>query len=221
VPPSPESACMNLDPLRPRSVVEERANVISHAVGLALAIVGTIAIVAVPVVRGFPLRGLMCGLFGLTAIATFASSVVYHSCSSHDARRLWLRLDYTSIYLLIAGTYTPLALTLLTPAVGWGLFGVVWALAMVGIALVALGREPSTLFYIAMGSAGVVVAPAMIESVPWPGLLLLVLGGAAYIGGAAFYVAQQLRFNHLVWHVAVILGVGFHYAAVFTYVALA
>ncbi|MEM6927697.1 MAG: hemolysin III family protein [Myxococcota bacterium] len=211
---------MNLDPSRPRSAAEERANVISHAIGLVLAIVGTVALVAVPLSRGFPERAMTCGVFGATAIATFLTSTVYHSLKTERARQLWLRLDYSAIYLLIAGTYTPLALTLLTPEVGWGLFAMEWLLALGGIILVFAGREPSTAFYVALGAGGVAVLPALIFGIPLLGLLLLAAGGACYIGGAAFYVAERIPYNHLVWHIAVIAGVGFHYAAVFRYVAI-
>ncbi len=211
---------MNLDPSRPRSLAEERANVISHAIGLGLAILGFVALVAVPAARGLPLRSLTCGLFGSTAIATFLTSVVYHSATTERARRLWLKLDYSAIYLLIAGTYTPLALSLLTPTVGWTLFAIEWVLALGGIALVFAGREPSTAFYIALGAGGVAFMPALLFGIPTSGLVLLALGGAAYVGGAAFYVAQHVPYNHLIWHVAVVLGVGFHFAAVFRHVAL-
>ncbi|MEN0063698.1 MAG: hemolysin III family protein [Myxococcota bacterium] len=205
---------------RPRSKAEERANAVSHAVGLGLAGIGTIALIVIPAMRGLPLRSLTCGLFGLSATMTFLSSAAYHSAATEAQRQLWLKFDYSSIYLLIAGTYTPLALSLLTPEVGWALCLAEWGLALLGIVRVLQGRDPSTLFYIAMGSGGLVVLPALIQGIPVGGLVLLALGGLAYIVGAGFYVWQRLPYNHLIWHIAVILGVGFHYVAVLRYVAL-
>lgn len=215
-----EGMTTDSDPYRRRSSLEERANVISHAIGLVLAVIGTVVLIAVPAVRGLPWRSVTCGVFGVTAIATFLSSVVYHATQSETRRQRWLEFDYAAIYLLIAGTYTPLAIHLLPPWVGGALFAVEWLLAAGGMALVLQGREPSTLFYIVLGAGGLFVAPALIAGIPTGGLVLLGLGGLAYVGGAGFYVAHRLPFNHLIWHICVILGVGFHYAAILRYVAL-
>jgi hemolysin III len=140
------------------------------------------------------------------------------------AKRICRVLDHSSIYLLIAGTYTPFTLGVLHGAWGWSLFGVVWGLAGIGVLLKSIGRASNPIFstglYLLMGWVVVVAAQPMFARVPTAGLLWLLAGGLSYTLGVAFFATDaRLRFGHFIWHLFVIAGTVFHYFAVYWYAA--
>jgi hemolysin III len=142
----------------------------------------------------------------------YLTSTLYHAVPPGRAKQLLRRLDHSAIFLLIAGTYTPFTLGVLGGAWGWSLFGVVWGIALIGIAmkLIAGPRYPklSLAMYVALGwMVLVAIRP------------LLVLGGLAYTGGVAFYLAPKLRYAHFIWHLFVLMGTTFHFFAVLLYAA--
>jgi hemolysin III len=133
-----------------------------------------------------------------------------------------LKLDYSAIYLFIAGSYTPFALGALSGPWGWTLFGLVWSLALIGIVLKTSNRlsHPwlSTGLYLAMGWLVVVAAGPLVDRVPLPGLLWLLAGGLAYTFGVIFFVmGHRVRYSHAVWHGFVVAGTGFHVVAIMGY----
>ena len=166
-----------------------------------------------------------CVVFGATLVVLYATSTLYHAVPHPRAKGVLRTLDHSAIFLLIAGTYTPFTLVSLRGPWGWSLFGVVWGLAVAGIALrLALPRRPTALFvalYLAMGWCVVIAAKPLVAAVPPAGIALLAAGGLAYSGGVAFYLWRRLPYHHAVWHAFVLAGSAFHYAAVLRYVALA
>ena len=209
-----------MDP-RQQSLGEEIANSVTHGAGLVTAIGGA------PVLIFGAARAGAASLVGATVFATtmillYLASSLYHALPSGQAKRIFLKLDHGSIYLFIAGSYTPFALGALGGPWGWTLFGLVWALAGIGIALKSLDRleHPwlSTGLYLAMGWLVIIAAVPVSERIPLPGIALLVAGGAAYTAGVVFFVLDsRWRYAHAVWHAFVLAGTGFHFFAVLRY----
>ena len=212
------------DPGAPRySRREEAANSLTHGLGALLAIAG-LAILVVSASRHGSARAVVgCVVFGTTLVILYVTSTLYHAVPHSRAKPVLRILDHSAIFLLIAGTYTPFTLVSLRGLWGWWLFGIVWGLALAGIALrLSLGRRPTGLFvslYLAMGWCVVVAVKPLLVAVAPGGLALLLAGGLAYSGGLAFYLWRRLPYHHAVWHAFVLAGSAFHYAAVLLYVA--
>jgi hemolysin III len=208
---------------RQQTLGEEIANSVSHGVALLA------AIAAVPflVTAARPLNTLsFIGtlVFAATMVLLYLASTLYHALPRGRTKALFLKLDHGAIYLFIAGSYTPFALGVLGGPWGWSLFGVIWSLAAMGIALKAFDRltHPwwSTGLYLAMGWLVVVAAVPLIERVPLPGLLWLLAGGVAYTVGVVFFVLDsRVRYSHAVWHGFVATGTACHFFAVLDYAA--
>jgi hemolysin III len=207
--------------VRPQTLGEEIANSVSHGAGLVAAIAGApVLIVAAARMGAASIVG--ATVFATTMILLYLASQLYHALPAGRAKRVFLKLDHGSIYLFIAGSYTPFTLGALGGPWGWTLFGMVWALAAVGIALKALDRldNPwwSTGLYLAMGWLVIVAAVPLFQKVPLPGIALLVAGGVAYTAGVVFFVLDsRWRYAHAVWHAFVVAGTGFHFFAVLFY----
>lgn len=206
---------------RPQSLGEEIANSVSHGAGLVAAIAGApVLIVAAAHSSAASIVG--AAVFAATMILLYLASSLYHALPAGRAKRVFLKLDHGSIYLFIAGSYTPFTLGALGGPWGWTLFGLVWALAAVGIALKSFDRleHPwlSTGLYLAMGWLVVIAAVPMFERIPLPGIALLAAGGLAYTLGVVFFMLDsRWRFAHAIWHAFVIAGTGFHFFAVLHY----
>jgi len=155
-------------------------------------------------------------------VLVYVCSTLYHSLVLTRARHVFQVLDHSAIYLLIAGTYTPFTLVSLRGRLGWTLFGVVWALAVMGVVFksVALGRLPaiSAMVYLLMGWLIVVALPALQRAVGWHGMAWLVAGGLAYTLGIVFFAMDRRRYFHALWHLFVLAGSVAHYCAVLFYV---
>ncbi len=206
---------------RVRSFGEEIANSVSHGVGLVAAVVGVPFLIAAAVDGGEAAAIVGVSIFGLTLVMVFLTSTLYHAMTHPAAKPVLRIIDHVAIYLLIAGTYTPLTLGVLRGGWGWALFGIVWGLGLAGVilTLVAGVRYPrlSVGLYIAMGWLVVIAIKPLWDSLPVGGLLWLVAGGVAYTGGVVFYAADRLRYAHLVWHLCVIAGATCHFIAVLKY----
>jgi len=156
-------------------------------------------------------------------VLLYLTSTLYHALPAPKAKRVFRVLDHAAIFLLIAGTYTPFTLGVLSGGWGWTLFGLVWSLAIAGVLLESLGnfRFPklSLALYVAMGWLVVIAIKPMWLLMPRWGLFWLAAGGLAYTGGVAFYAAKRLRHHHLIWHLCVIAGTACHVVAVLRYAA--
>jgi len=193
----------------------------THAVGTALAIVALVTMVLVA--EGEAFKTISASVFGGTLVLLYLSSTIYHAVSC-PRRKPWLQaLDHACIYLLIAGSYTPLTLVALRGPWGWSLFGVVWFLALAGVLLKTLGRGKrtswwSTGLYIFMGWLAVFALGPMIRALPMAAIAWLVAGGLCYTGGVIFFAWEKLRFNHAIWHLFVLAGSACHVAATALYI---
>jgi len=162
-------------------------------------------------------------IFGTTMILLYLASTLYHSFSSHRVKEVFQILDHSAIYLLIAGSYTPLTLVSLRDPLGWSIFGVIWFLAIGGILTKALMRGnrehwSSTALYVVMGWLIVSIIGRVIETMPPTGFWLLVAGGLSYTGGVVFFAWQKLPYNHAIWHLFVLAGSTCHALAVILFV---
>lgn len=201
----------------------ERFNGYSHLAGSMLALAGAAVLISLAALRGDPWRIVSFCVYGGTLCLLYLNSTLYHSTRGR-AKRVFRKLDHLSIYLLIAGTYTPFALVTLNGAWGWTLFGAIWALAAVGIVQelwIARGaRLASLAIYLLMGWLALVALVPLAQALGWSGLAWLVAGGLVYTGGVVFYLFdERFRHWHGIWHLFVLGGSAVHYAAIVMFVA--
>ncbi len=197
---------------------EEVANVVTHGVGAIAAGAGLAVLLVYSAWFGGPWQVASSVIFGTTMILLYAASTVYHASSSPRVRHAAKVLDHASIYLLIAGSYTPFTLLALRGAWGWSLFAAVWLLALVGVAMEAFWvyrpKWISAVVYLAMGWMVLLAGRRLAEALPPGALPLLVAGGLLYSLGTIFYVMKRVRYAHAVWHGFVLGGTTCHFLAV-------
>jgi len=211
-------------PPREQTPGEELANSISHGIGLVAALAGTPFLVMEAARHGD--AGFIVGssIFAATMVLLYLASTLYHALPPGKAKRVFRIIEHSAIFFLIAGTYTPFTLGVLRGGWGWTLLGLVWGLALTGVALKVFERMShpiiSTGLYLLMGWLIVIAADPMLVRVPLSGLLWLVAGGVAYTVGVAFFVTDaRFRYGHFVWHLFVMAGTACHYFAVLWYAA--
>jgi hemolysin III len=196
----------------------ERFNSISHLVGAVLALVGATVLITVAAMEGGAMRVVSFAVYGAAMVILFLMSTLYHSFSGRAKR--WFRMfDHHSIYLMIAGTYTPFALVGIRGSTGWWLFGLVWGLALLGILLDCFPRNrprilPVTL-YLVMGWLCLFSLEPMLEALSTAAFGWLLAGGIVYTAGVIFYILDHwLPWCHEIWHLFVIGGSACHYCSV-------
>ena len=202
----------------------ERFNSISHVVGAVLAAIGAVVLVFAAARTGDVWKIVSCGVYAAMLLTLYLTSSLYHSVRRPTVKAVLQRLDHCAIYLLIAGTYTPFMLVTLRGPWGWSLFGVVWALAVIGIVqeyLYARGaRILSLVIYVLMGWLIVIGLKPLLAALEWNGFLWLAAGGLCYTGGIGFYATDhKLRHGHGIWHLFVLAGSICHFVAILFYVA--
>lgn len=201
----------------------ERFNSISHLVGAALAVTGTAVLVVLAARLGDPWKIVGFSIYGAMLVALYVASTLYHSVRGR-AKEILQKVDHCSIYLLIAGSYTPFALVSLRGAWGWSLLGVVWGLALLGIAqeiwLAKGARVLSLVIYVLMGWLALVAVVPLWEALTPAGFGWLLAGGACYTLGIVFYATDhKVRHGHGLWHLFVLGGSACHFVTVLLYVA--
>lgn len=205
---------------REQTLREEIANSVSHGAGFLAALVAFPFLVTSAAGQGTA-AVMGAAVFGTTMALLYLTSTLYHALGPCRAKRIFQVLDHGAIYLLIAGTYTPFTLGVLRGPWGWTLFGVIWALAVVGIVFKSAGgvryRRLSTALYLVMGWLIVAAARPLWLSMPAWGLFWLVAGGLSYTVGVWFYAANRMRYSHFVWHLFVLAGTSCHFIAVLRY----
>ena len=204
------------------SAGEELANSITHGVGVVLAIAGLAVLTSFASVFGTVWHIVGCSIYGATQILLYTASTLYQGIPLPRAKAVLRLCDHAAIFLLIAGTYTPFTLVSLRGPWGWSLFGLVWGLALTGIALQSILIRYKALVtaipYVAMGWVAIVAIKPLLESVAPGGLVLLVAGGLAYTLGSVFYVWRRLPYHHAIWHLFVLMGSTLHFFAILFYV---
>ena len=199
---------------------EEIFNSISHGAGALLSLGGAAVLITFSAIYAGATAIAACSVYSLTLIILYSMSLVYHLISEkHEkAKALFKALDNSSLYLIVAGTYTPYALCCLGGAGGWTLFGVIWLAAVVGIVLTWIfkrARRVVATCYVALGWAIIIALEAFRMSIPTLALIFLILGGALYMGGLVFYNSKNMHYMHSIWHLFVIAGSIFHYFSIF------
>ncbi|MES0447816.1 MAG: hemolysin III family protein [Desulfobacterales bacterium] len=197
-------------------------NSISHLIGAALALVGLMLLVVLAARQGDPWKIVSFSIYGTTLLLLYTFSALYHS-SHGKAKKVFRKFDHLSIYLLIAGTYTPFSLITLRGGWGWSIFGAIWCLAILGIVLDSLpqkGRRVLPLIiYIFMGWFILIALKPLLRALPLMGFAWLLLGGAFYTIGVVFYALdERVRHFHGIWHLFVLAGSLSHYFTVLFYV---
>jgi hemolysin III len=202
---------------------EEIANSITHGVGTALAIAALAILVTFAALQGDAWRVVGLSIYGATLVILYLVSTMYHAFRRPRIKRIFRTLDHSAIFLLIAGTYTPVTLVHLRGGWGWSLFGIIWGLAAGGIVakifLTGRLRALSVLFYVAMGWMVLIALHPILETVPRGMLAWLVAGGVSYTLGLAFYIPKRLAYHHAVWHLFVLGGSLCHFIGMLLYVA--
>jgi len=205
---------------------EERFNMISHIVGGGMGIAATVLCVVVAALEG-NVYGVVSGaIFGASMVALYTISSVYHGLHSGTGKKVMQILDHCTIYFLIAGTYTPFCLCTIrqhNPALGWGTFGFVWALGLVGIVLNAIDlkrfQKVSMVLYLGMGWCIILTGKLIVSLLGGAGFALLVGGGVAYTVGAVFYgLGHKKRYIHSVFHLFCLVGSALHVLCILFYV---
>lgn len=201
----------------------ERFNSYSHLAAGLLALSGAVVLIVLGALGGDAWKVVSFAIYGATLVLLYGASTLYHSTRGR-AKSVFRKLDHSAIYLLIAGTYTPFTLVTLRGPWGWSLFGVVWGLALVGVAQ-ELWRGKKTrglslAIYILMGWIVLVGVVPLIEALSWIGFAWVVAGGVIYTVGIIFYVFDK-KFTHWhgIWHLFVVAGSAVHYFAILLYVA--
>jgi len=207
---------------------EEIANTLTHGLGIVLAVVGTVVLLAAAQASGSPYAPIACAVYGATMIVLYLASTLYHGAGIQRMQgiapeRPRLRaFDHIAIFLLIAGTYTPYVLISLRGVWGWSLFAIVWSLAAVGAVfeLTSLRRYRGAMIalYIGMGWCGIAAIQPLVQAIAPTGLWLLFGGGAAYTLGVIFYKMKSLRYHHALWHLFVLAGSVLQYFSILYYV---
>lgn len=201
---------------------EEIFNAISHGAGALLSIAGCVILIVFSAIHGDAYSVVSSAIFGASLIILYTMSTLYHSITHVKAKKVFRILDHSTIFILIAGTYTPYTLVTLRGALGWTIFGIIWGTAVFGIVLNAISIERfkriSMVCYILMGWAIVAAARPLYQNLNKGGLILLVAGGVLYTVGIIFYAMKKYKYMHSVWHLFVVGGSVLHYFSVLLYV---
>ncbi len=196
------------------TVGEERLNMISHIVGASLGVVVLVLCVVKAALGGNTIGIVTSAIYGASMIILYTMSSIYHGLRRNRAKLVFRVLDHCTIYLLIAGTYTPIALSALTrvsTALGWTIFGIEWGLAALAITLTAIDLKKYEVFsmicYICMGWAVIAVVPLALEAMTTAGFMFVLSGGIAYTIGAVLYgIGKKKKYIHGVFHIFVVIG---------------
>ncbi|WCO00391.1 PAQR family membrane homeostasis protein TrhA [Psychroserpens ponticola] len=207
--------------MRIQSPFEERLNAWSHGFGTALGIAGLILLI-VFLKQDIPYALFSVIVYGISIIILFLASTFYHAVSGEKRKHYFRIVDHISIYLLIAGTYTPVLLITLPDSLGWELFYTVWGIAAFGVILKLFftGKFEafSTILYLVMGWLIVFDFSTLADRMATNGLLLLFAGGLFYTVGIVFYAVERIPYNHVIWHFFVLGGAICHFFMVYFFV---
>jgi hemolysin III len=204
---------------RELSPSEEIVNAVTHGIGALLSIAALAFLIVVAYESGDIWERLSFAIYGSTLVILYLSSTLYHSFSESRIKRLFARFDHVSIFLLIAGTYTPILLLSMRNQWGWTLFVIIWLLAIAGAVIRSIFlyrfRKLMVVIYLLMGWMFILAGNQIYLSLPSKSLLFLFLGGIAYSAGVIFYAWRNLRYSHGIWHLFVLAGSIFHFFSIY------
>jgi len=206
---------------RQQSLGEEIANSITHGIGAALSLAALVLLVVFASLYGDTWRVVSFSIYGTSLFLLYLASTLYHSFTDKRVKRFFKILDHSSIYLLIAGTYTPVALVPMRGPWGWTIFGLIWAMAIGGIIIKVfmMGKYKifAVLFYVAMGWLIIIAVKPMLQMVPKGLIIWLLIGGVCYTFGLIFYACKKIPYFHFVWHLFVLAGSISHFFGMLLY----
>jgi hemolysin III len=210
-----------IKPTKAQTISEENWNVVTHLFGVLVGLIGLIALIIKSYDSHSKLALFSSIVYGLTFVNLFTFSTLYHFQKDPEKKKKLRVFDHSSIFLLIAGTYTPITLLVLGGTIGWVYFGIEWAIALGGIILKIFytGRfeKVSLALYLVMGWLIVFDLPELIAKTPPGGLQFIIYGGLAYTIGAVFYAFNKVHYSHVIWHFFVFAGSLFHFWFVYNY----
>ncbi|ANZ70221.1 PAQR family membrane homeostasis protein TrhA [Pediococcus claussenii] len=203
-------------------LLNEILSAITHGIGFGLSIAALVLIVIHAVNTGNPIRIVSDSVYGVSMMLFFISSTLFHSLYFTKAKRVFQIFDHASIYLLIAGTYTPYCLVTIGGVFGWTLFGIIWGLALLGIIYKAIWldkyRNFATFLYVVLGWICIVAFKPLYSNLTSTGFWLLVAGGVVFTIGALIYSIRRIPYLHVIWHIIVMIGVALMYFSILFFV---
>lgn len=206
---------------KPNRRNEEFWNVVTHGAGAILSMIAATVLVVVSALRGSVIDIVAAGVFGFSLVLLYSASTIYHAMWKLRWKRLFQRIDHLCIYLLIAGTYTPVALLGLKGIWGWTLFGLSWTFAVAGFAFkfsrLRRSEKLSLSLYVLMGWLAVLVIKPLLDTLRPEMLWMILAGGVCYMVGIYFYAKSKMRYSHAIWHLFVLGGSAFHFFGIFWY----
>jgi hemolysin III len=205
-------------PRRDLTIGEEIFNSVTHGIGTLLSIAALIILVVAASFHGDAWHIVSFSIFGASLIILYLSSTLYHSFTGEKVKNIFARFDHAAIFVLIAGTYTPILLTVIRGVIGWTMFGIIWAVAIAGIVIRSIYltrfRKLMVVIYLLMGWMFVFVFQPVVTLLPATSLAFLVAGGIVYSLGVIFYAWRNLPFGHGIWHLFVLGGSILHFFAI-------
>ena len=204
---------------------EDLANAYSHLFGALLSVAALTLLVVFAAIRGNAWHIVTFTIFGASMIILYSSSAIAHWLPEGSTKDSFFTMDQVAIYILIAGTYTPLSLIALGGTTGWVIFGLQWGMALFGIVKVLTKKRKfekgvpvlDIVLYAGMGWMVIFVAGALLKNIPLMGFIWILIGGLFYTTGIIFYKVARFRYHHLIWHLMVIGGSVSHFTAIFFY----
>ncbi len=201
---------------------EEIFSSIVHGIGAALGIAALVTMIVRAASHGDAYAVVSAAIFGSSLVILYTMSTLYHALANEKAKKVFRIFDHATIFLLIAGTYTPYLLVTLRGQTGWILFGVLWGLCAVGIVFDSIMlekfRKIEMLLYIGMGWCIIIASGTLVQNLASGGLILLFTGGVLYTVGILFYALKKVRYMHSIWHIFVLCGSVLHYFSIYLYV---
>ncbi len=201
---------------------EEMINIVSHGIGFVLSLLALVLLVLRASVHGTAIHIVSFTVFGTSLIVLYLASTLYHASKREKLRARLNVFDHASIFILIAGTYTPYVLVSLSGPWGWTLFGITWGCTVVGVILklffIGKYEKLSTIMYVLMGWIIIIAIKPLMVNLPIKGLVLLVVGGLSYTIGAVMFSVKRLKLNHAIFHCFVLIGSICHFMSIFLYV---
>ena len=201
---------------------EELYNVITHGLGVVLSVVALVLMIYYSVESGNTVAIASSLVFGISLILLYSASTIYHAVYRLKWKKICQKIDHLSIYLLIAGTYTPIALLGLKGVWGWSMFGVIWGMALIGFIFkfspLRNNEKISLSLYALMGWASIIAIKPMIENLAPGALLFIILGGLCYTLGIYFYAKDRKPYYHPIWHLFVLGGSVLHFCGIFFFI---